>query len=117
MTRLSFLRNARIKTRVAVAILTLSSVALVAMALSVYLAFQNGIRSNFDDTLRARAASNLTLVDASNGGLTLRLAQDPGNERANGVTLVRLYGAGGELVADGSVAASAAASPAGPTPN
>ena len=48
------------------------------MALSVYLAFQNGIRSNFDDTLRARAASNLTLVDASNGGLTLRLAQIPG---------------------------------------
>ena len=109
MTRLRILHNAPIRTRVALAILSLSSVALVAMALGVYLSFQNGIRSNFDNTLRARAASNLTLVDASNTGLTLRLAQDPGNERANGVTLVRLYGAGGELVADGSVAASAAA--------
>lgn len=75
------------------------------MALSVYLAFENSIRHNFDDTLKARAASNFTLVEVSNSGLTLRLAQDPGNERANGVALIRLYDPAGVIIADGAVAA------------
>lgn len=110
MTPPSFLRNAPIKTRIALAILGLSTAALVAMALGVYLAFESGIRNNFDDTLRARASSNFALVEASNGALTLRLAADPGNERANGVTLIRLYGPAGGLIADGASAAGLAPS-------
>ena len=75
------------------------------MAAGVYFAFGNGLRANLDDTVRTRAASDFTLVDLSTGALTLRVSQDPGNQRANGDSLLRLYGAGGELVADGAPAA------------
>ncbi len=100
-------RNLPIRTRVAWTILSLSSAALVAMALGVYLAFESSLRSNFDDTLRTRAASNLTLVDESSGSVALRLSLDPGNERAEGESLIRLYGPGGELRVDGAPAAGA----------
>lgn len=101
---LNSLRNVPIRTRVALAILTLSATALALMSVGVYLAFETRLRANFDDTLRTRAASNFVLVDASGGALTLRASPDPLNERTNGVSLIRLYGTDGTLIADGASA-------------
>lgn len=101
----NFLHNVPIRTRIALAILALASAALVAMAVGVYLTFASELRRNFDDTMRTRAASALTLVDASSGILTLRQPLDPGGERANGVAFLRLYTPDGQLAGDAAPAA------------
>lgn len=101
---LKSLRSVAIRSRVSLAILALSSTALGIMSLGVFISFETRLRANFDDTLRTRAASNFTLIDASSGVIALRSAPDPGNERTNGVSLIRLYGTDGTLVADGSSA-------------
>ncbi len=106
---LNSLGNAPIRTRVALTILTLSASALALMSIGVYLAFESRLRANFDDTLRIRSAADFALVDTSGGTLALRASADPGNERTSGVSLLRLYGSDGKLIANGASAVGTSA--------
>lgn len=101
-----------IRTRVALAILSFSASAMAIMSLVVYLSFESRLRSNFDDTLRTRAAANLVLVDTSGKALTLKTSQDAGDERMSGVSLIRLYGTDGALISDGTSAVGSSPSEA-----
>lgn len=91
------------------AILALSMAALVLMSVGAYLAFERQLRSSFDSTLRARAASYATLVDLGASPPSLRIAADPGAERANGQAVIRLFNADGTLLADGGTTVGSSA--------
>jgi signal transduction histidine kinase len=97
-----------IRLRIAVAILGLATVALVAMAVGVYVTFSVELRRNVDDAIRTRAASESTLVDTTAQPIGLRVTPDPRAERANGEALLRLYDAQGYLQADASPAVGSA---------
>lgn len=98
------LRNLSIRTRIALAIFGTAVALLVTMSLAVYLSFARTLEENLDDTLRLRAAANLRLVDAGTSPPTLRPGPDPGDERAEGDAVLRLYATDGRLLSDGSPA-------------
>jgi two-component system, OmpR family, sensor kinase len=93
-----------VRARIAFTILAVSTVFLIAMALAVYIAFENELVASLDDTLRLRAAENLALVNDSVSPPTLTVASDPGGQLAAGEALLRLYDSHATLLFDASPA-------------
>jgi two-component system OmpR family sensor kinase len=78
------------------------------MSAGVYVAFDHGLRENLDETVQLRAEANLAFVDLGAEPPVLRATGDPGQERAHGEAVLRLFGADGRLLSDASPAAGGA---------
>ncbi len=102
------MHNLSIRARIALSIFGFSTVALLAMACSVYFAFERSLQSGLDGDLSSRTSSNTALVDVTSEPIELLPASDSGQERAKGEALIRLYDATGVLLDDGSPAAGIA---------
>lgn len=89
----------------------LGSALLILAAGLTYLLFERQLQRETDRLLSLRAAASESLVDRSASPPTLRVA-DPGGELARGESVLRLYRATGELLADGSPAAPPSAAEA-----
>jgi signal transduction histidine kinase len=91
-----------IRARITLLIFSVSAGVLLLAALSVYIIFDRQLGANLDDTLRLQTAANLELIDSSITPVNLREASDPGNQRAEGESLLRLYDSTGTLLTDQS---------------
>jgi two-component system, OmpR family, sensor kinase len=93
-----------IRSRIALAVLAASTVILALMSGAVYISFGRSLRNSLDQDVENRASSYASVVNISNGSASLRLAEDPQRERAQGEALVRLFDKSGRLINDGSPA-------------
>ena len=91
-----------IRLRIGLAILAASALALVLMAAGIYASFDKYLRDNFDDTVATRADANLALLTITTASVSLRLPVSGPQNPTNGEAILRLYGAGGAVLTDGS---------------
>ena len=90
-----------IRTRIGIAIVATATAALVVMAVAVYLIVRSTVYANFDDSVRARAASNVSLVDLS--GLQPKLRSSATQLKSGeDIGFVRLYDAAGNMLGEDS---------------
>lgn len=75
---------------------------LIVMALAIYAVFDRQLTTSLDDTVGLRAEANLQLIDVTTGSPVLLTGADPDQELSSGEAVLRLYGADGALIADGS---------------
>lgn len=96
------LPDLKIRLRIALTIFVVASSLLVLMSAGVYVAFDRQLRASLDDSLRLRAVSNRAFVELSGASPRLVVPGDPALQRTQDDAVLRLYGADGRLITDGS---------------
>jgi len=95
-------RNLNIRTRIFLSIFVVATGLLVIMSIGVYIAFEQQLTANLDATLRLRSESNLEQLNTTGARPSFGATANVGVKRVDAESVLRLYDARGEQLADAS---------------